>query len=802
MSYAWADGRLYAEKLSEVLQERRLRVFLDDAQMDAGQPLRVTVTRALRRSSVLAVVVTDGSLASGHVANEIRAFVPSGRNIVPIVAPVQVEFFRNPPGGNPPDLPLDASKAEPDLCREFNLITLSKRIWLDESASVDLAQPDETVISKLRNSVGGFRRARIRSTFTTATAILFAALAAFAYAQRNVALEQRNLALARQLAASAPQTIGSTRNDERAALLARQAYLFDHEANGRSSVVYQSLMEVLSTRYFSSVLPLNLGWVNAFSEDGRYLVARRQRFGEESVLVHVALRSDAQPEITIKQDLGSAITLPVFSSDSNFLYVIRAGSVLEQWTLSDQDKIEKTNKIDLGEKAKGIALSGDNSTLGILLQNNLLIRVHSKDLQKTEASILTTEHIGSFALTADGDTIATASSDGRVRIYSWSSPEPNEIKQISDSPLRAVKFTPDDQKLVIGATLSVFLWSHGKEENPVHRLGETDGSVDNLAVSSSGDFTAVASGARDQGIRIWSLSPPFDGSVIPGPTAVTALAFSTDNEWLMSSDTGAEIRYWRRVPIVTNVGFRLSDFQSTKYQSSPFRIVKAPASSDFVVTGTHGVVQVWSGENFFGPPTVLSSLREQELLRREDLDDYVGPTITGGEHNYLLDAHIFSVAFAPDGKRFVTGDTYGTIHLWDIDHLEREPTVVDRENTNVVWDMAFHPTKPFLYTGSNRGHLRAWQVDPAPSLETDIELDEEATIWRVSLNGAGNIMAVATSELGLLLYGVDGGHLIKEGSISLEHSVFWSEFAPTDGHLEKYGGVKFKLFGYVACGGR
>ena len=140
------------------------------------------------------------------------------------------------------------------------------------------------------------KRQRIRRGALTFGLIVAIVLAVIALLQRNQAIEQAKIALGRQLAAQALlQQQGQGRQDELAALLARQAYLFSQDYQGNAlgqvvgtlskwvfgmqgnalSQVDNALRTVLSAYYFSSVLSGHEKSVSsvAFSPDGKTLTS-------------------------------------------------------------------------------------------------------------------------------------------------------------------------------------------------------------------------------------------------------------------------------------------------------------------------------------------------------------------------------------------------------------------------------------------------------------------------------------------------------------------------------------------------
>jgi hypothetical protein len=86
ISYAWADGRPYAQELACRLARSRpsFRCFLDEKDMGGGEAWRRSVFKALRRSSILVVIGSPGALERDAVFEEISTFSRTGRPIVPI----------------------------------------------------------------------------------------------------------------------------------------------------------------------------------------------------------------------------------------------------------------------------------------------------------------------------------------------------------------------------------------------------------------------------------------------------------------------------------------------------------------------------------------------------------------------------------------------------------------------------------------------------------------------------------------------------------------------------------------------
>jgi tetratricopeptide (TPR) repeat protein len=161
VSYAWLDGRAYAEVLVEQLTARyRYRCFLDDREMGGGDAWRASVRRALGRSSVLVLVATPAALERDNVFLEIQAFSKRGHPIVPI----------------------DLANSVERLPRDHRLYPLlEERIRVAEPFGPDgkmAALPSEIVMKFLNSSFRFTRVGRIRTLILGVAIAFFAALAA------------------------------------------------------------------------------------------------------------------------------------------------------------------------------------------------------------------------------------------------------------------------------------------------------------------------------------------------------------------------------------------------------------------------------------------------------------------------------------------------------------------------------------------------------------------------------------------------------------------------------------------------
>jgi hypothetical protein len=87
VSYARADGLIYAQGLASELAAAGFSCRLDLWQTDPGARLPRKIRRAVRSSSLLVVVSTAASGQSEAIGQEIGEFLRTGRNLIPIGFP-------------------------------------------------------------------------------------------------------------------------------------------------------------------------------------------------------------------------------------------------------------------------------------------------------------------------------------------------------------------------------------------------------------------------------------------------------------------------------------------------------------------------------------------------------------------------------------------------------------------------------------------------------------------------------------------------------------------------------------------
>jgi AAA-like domain/WD domain, G-beta repeat len=147
--------------------------------------------------------------------------------------------------------------------------------------------------------------------------------------------------------------------------------------------------------------------------------------------------------------------------------------------------------------------------------------------------------VGSVSFSPDGQTIATSSWDGTIKIWSL---DGREIATLAGhrNEVNSVNFSPDSQMIVSGSRdATIKLWNLDGQELKTIQDSETV-----LSVSFSPDGKTIASGNYEGIVKLWSLDgrklKTFKGHSAP----VKSIRFSPDGKMIASASEDKTIKLW------------------------------------------------------------------------------------------------------------------------------------------------------------------------------------------------------------------------------------------------------------------
>ncbi|TMQ32476.1 MAG: hypothetical protein E6K70_18330, partial [Planctomycetota bacterium] len=309
--------------------------------------------------------------------------------------------------------------------------------------------------------------------------------------------------------------------------------------------------------------------------------------------------------------------------------------------------------------------------------------------------------VRSVAFSPDGKTLATAGSDGLVKLWGSETGQERATLRGHADWVSCVAFSPDGKRVATAsADRTVKLWdaATGKvtailgHVNPVSCLaftadGKTPASgTGSLRIQTGNPLMRFVAGAMTAEVKLWDVATAREITSLKGHQShVLAVAFAPDGKTLASGSADGTVRLW--------------DVTSHKERASLRGRQGMVLSLAFAADGN--VLATGGGDPYLGIASVqLWDVTAQKLLA----------TLPG--HQGL----VFSVAFAPDGKTLATGSFDQTVRLWDT--ATRTARTVLRGHRDSVLAVAFSAGGTLLATASRDGTTKLW--DPRRRQDWDL----------------------------------------------------------------------------------
>jgi hypothetical protein len=313
---------------------RAIRVFRDDTNLSVSPGLWSSIEQALGKSDFFLLLASPQAAASKWVRQRVGFWLEhrSPQTLLIILT-----------DGN---LVWDSETADVNWSQTTALPTSLAKVFTEEPLYLDLRWAKTTTDLSLNNPAFSDKIADLASTlhgrpkdeligenvqqhrkvklltWSAVITLLLLTLAAVvgavvAVQEKNVAQARRIVSIAQALTAQAPQQQRAFKQDERAALLARQAYLFNEQSHGHfRAQITDTLRAVLEVPFFNQVLTGHHDrvWAVALSPDGQRLASGSL---DSSVRLWNLRGPGDEPAILRGHTLG--ITSVVFSPDGKQL---------------------------------------------------------------------------------------------------------------------------------------------------------------------------------------------------------------------------------------------------------------------------------------------------------------------------------------------------------------------------------------------------------------------------------------------------------------------------------------------------
>lgn len=340
--------------------------------------------------------------------------------------------------------------------------------------------------------------------------------------------------------------------------------------------------------------------------------------------------------------------------------------------------------------------------------------------------------VTAVAFSNDGRLAFSASVDDTVQVWNLADGTLIQTLRVPGDDLLALTVNPNTTEIIVGLRLGGLIrWNYVTTETMAFgtvSLYTHSGAVNSVAYNPSGSW--VISGGEDQRVIVWDVAT---GAAIQlfetHQGAVNGVAFSPDGRTALSGGDDNFVYWWNTVPSEVDrvlAQNRLRDelkdnILSTAYDPTGNFLLATDLYTHLVLYNTNtGRTQRIYQE---GPRASAHTDAINTIAFNPDGTRFV----TGGDDNRLLvwdtasgqilaryEGHTSGVSvatFSPDGTQVLSGDQDGVVHLWDantgalIYALSKDETTTHRGE---VRSLAFSPNGNVAISGARS--VFAWDL--------------------------------------------------------------------------------------------